>query len=441
MNVKLRALSAPRRAAMAVTAALALLAGAGCTTVVDPITRNAPLKLALGEPVTSLEEKAAAGDRSSQYALSFLLRFGARGVAPDPLRAESLRAQAGATHTRTVPIYVPGVKGAPGSLIQSQISDPGVSDAQARLLDLCGLTLLMGNPALGGQICGSPAAYSDLLPAAQIARQESLDAALAPVDPQTIADCAGVQPLWSDAARRLNHQDKAGAAAATDRIIALCGEAEASWHPRVMRALIAVDDGEADKALDLLRPVPRPAPAPIGGYASFVAMRAHLARQDAAAHGEERDRLIQAAIAAVSADPLAKSVGVINVGDVKVALFERPTVFAPQLSGLVVGLVQGGDGARPPVAFWLTTSPDPISGDRPVYFLDEYGCDGKWTLQYFPREGGRPDIAEVKALIEQRLRGTLEPTSGSRFSPPLNACVYPPQVAPDLGDGVQIVTR
>jgi hypothetical protein len=93
-------------------------------------------------------------------------------VAKDPVAVETLRATAGAPHTRTMPIYQPGINGNPGTLINVQITDPGVSDADAARMDLCGLTLLTAMPGLGGQLCCSPAAYADLVPSAILARQD-----------------------------------------------------------------------------------------------------------------------------------------------------------------------------------------------------------------------------------------------------------------------------
>lgn len=412
-------------------AAAALLAG--CVTTVDPIAANAPLKLAFTEPVASLEQRASDGDRQAQYALSFLKKLGLRGVEADEVAVETLRASAGQPTTRTMPIYQPGVKGAPGTMIYVPITDPGISDADARRMDLCGLMLLSGMPALGGQVCGGPAAYADLAPGAIAARQDMMMSQTA-IDPASVERCEDIGALWSSAAVRFQTGAFDEAVAATDRIIALCGEGEPSWHARSMRAVLAMNDEDPDKALALLAPIPRPAPAPVGGYVSLVAMAAHAEREDWTAYARERDVLIKASLAAIDAEPGAQRVTQFTQGDDTVELIARETVLHPGLTGLVVGIVQSTDPKAAPHAYWLTTSPDPTGGAKPVYFLDEYRCDGRSTFMYFPRGDDRPSTETVADLIRQALRGDLKPASGMAINRGPTACTFPYFVAPGLGD-------
>lgn len=414
---------------------LAMVAAAlsACATTVDPLVANAPLKLAFTEPVPSLETRAATGDRQAQYALSFLKKHGLRGVAKDPVAVETLRATAGAPHTRTMPIYQPGINGNPGTLINVQITDPGVSDADAARMDLCGLTLLTAMPGLGGQLCGSPAAYADLVPSAILARQD-LMLNLTAVDPASVSDCGATGPLWTSAGMRFEAGALDEAAAAADRIIALCGEGEPSWHARVMRAVLATHAGEADKATVLLAPVPRPAPAPIGAYASFAMMDAQARLEDWTAYAAERDRLISASVQALSAEPGTKALGRFEAAGASVDLFERQSVIRPGLTGLIVGVVHASDPKASPRAFWLTTSPDMMGGTVPSYFLDEYRCDGRSAFKYFDHGSKQPSVEEIKALIGEVLRGELTATSGLSFNGPPSACAFPVQVAPGLGD-------
>jgi hypothetical protein len=414
---------------------LAMVAAAlsACVTAVDPLVANAPLKLAFTEPVPSLETRAAAGDRQAQYALSFLKKHGLRGVAEDLIGVETLRATAGAPHTRNMPIYQPGMNGNPGTLINVQITDPGVSDAEAGRMDLCGLTLLTAMPALGGQLCGSPAAYADLAPSAVSARQD-LVLNLTAVDPAGVSDCGATGPLWTSAGMRFEAGalDEAGAAA--DRIIALCGEGERSWHARVMRAILATHVGEADKATTLLAPVPRPAPAPIGAYASFAMMYAQARLEDWPAYAAERDRLISASLQALAAEPSTKALGRFEGAGATVDLFERESLIRPGLTGLIVGVVRSRDPKAAPRAFWLTTSPDMMGGAGPSYFLDEYRCDGRSAFKYFDPGSKQPSVEQITALIGEVLRGELTATSGLSFNRPLSACAFPVQIAPGLGD-------
>ena len=417
------------------TAAFAAVAAllAACTTTVDPITANAPLKMAFTEPVASLEQRADAGDRQAQYALSFLKKIGLRGVEADPVAVETLRASAGQAFTRTMPIYQPGVKGSAGTMIYVPITDPGISDAEARRMDICGLMLLSGLPAMGGQLCGGPAAYADLVPGAIAARQDMIMSRTI-VDPASVARCEDVGALWSSAAVRFQNGATDEAVAATDRIIELCGETEPSWHARTMRALLALNDEDPDRAVALLAPIPRPAPAPIGGYVSFVAMAAQAQREDWAAYARERDTVIAASLAALKTEADAKPVGQLVEGQTTVELIERTTAIHPGLTGLVVGIVQSTEPKAIPRAYWLTTSPDPMGGKTPVYFLDEYRCDGRSTFMYFPRGEERPTVEAFKDLIAQALRGDLKPASGVAIQGPPTACTFPYFVAPGLGD-------
>lgn len=419
------------RKTVAFVAAAAVLAA--CTTTIDPITANAPLKMAFTEPVATLEQRAGEGDRQAQYALSFLKKIGLRGVEADPVAVETLRASAGQAFTRTMPIYQPGVKGSAGTMIYVPITDPGISDADARRMDICGLMLLSGLPAMGGQVCGSPAAYADLVPGAIAARQDLMMSRTV-VDPASVTRCDDVDALWSSAAVRFQNGAVDEAVAATDRIIELCGEAEPSWHARTMRALLALNDEDSDKAVALLAPIPRPAPAPIGGYVSFVAMAAQAQREDWPAYARERDTVIAASLAALKAEPNAKSVGRVVEGAVTVELIERTTMIHPGLTGLVVGIVQSTDPKSVPHAYWLTTSPDPMGGTKPVYFLDEYRCDGRSTFMYFPRGEDQPTVDVLKGLITQALHGELRPISGMAIQGPPTACTFPYFVAPGLGD-------
>ena len=158
--------------------------------------------------------------------------------------------------------------------------------------------------------------------------------------------------------------------------------------------------GEADKATVLLAPVPRPAPAPIGAYASFAMMDAQARLEDWTAYAAERDRLISASVQALSAEPGTKALGRFEAAGASVDLFERESVIRPGLTGLIVGVVHASDPKASPRAFGLTTSPDMMGGTVPSYFLDEYRCDGRSAFKYFDPGSKQPSVEEIKALIE-----------------------------------------
>lgn len=421
-----------------VLSVLAGLSVAGCVTAVDPVQRNTPLKMAFSESVPSLEQRANDGDKAAQYALSFLLRFGFRGVAVDRIRSDGLRAQAGAPSSHSQPIYVPGVNGNPGHTMMVPITTPGVSDGEARRMDLCGLSILASQPAMGGQICGSPAAFIDLLPSAQAAMMESGPMGLsrpAVVDPASVTTCETTRPLWLDAINRFETSDHTAAAIRLDRIIGLCGEAETSWHPRVMRALIATQQDDPKAAVAFLAPVPRPAPAPIGGYVGFVAMQAQAAAGDWNAYRQERDQLSAASLSAFKADRAVKAVSEPFVVDgTRVQLFDRRLPMGSGLDTVMTGLVSLSGDRDEPRTYYVTMSADFEKPSSKQYFLDEYRCDGRSTLMYFGALNAAPDATTIRALIEKRLAGDLEPASGSSFDRGLSACQFPAQVAPGLGD-------
>ncbi len=412
---------------------------AGCVAVVDPVTRNLPLKLALTEPVETLETRAAAGDRQAQYAVSFLANHGLRGIARDPVRAEGLRAEAGQIRTTTQPIYVPGVNGAPGSLIYAQHVDPGVSDAEARRMDLCAFTLMLGQPALGGQICGSPAAYIDLLPGAVAIRAEMTQAALAgppPVDPASIGDCSAVQPLWSDAARRMGADDRAGAALAADRIIALCGREEPSWHARVMRATLALDEGDAALALSLMEPVPSPPPAPIGAFGELV----RIAALDASGRTEDaalaRKALAAASLAVLTAEATREGRKIEShpLGAATLVILDRPRQSFGDIFSLKT-IVIDGEPARLE-AYQLTRHGTGATLEGP-WFLDAFACDGRATVEVFEHEPTTDQIVERLRAYRADRSAIIARTVMTKAAD-AGVCQWPAQVAPGLGDDVPV---
>lgn len=405
---------------------------------------NAPLRMALTDPVDDLTRRADGGEGQAQYALSFLKKYGLRGVAQDPAGVEALRARAARGGTMPITQYIPGINGAPGRVNMIYVQMPGIGPGRAELMDMCGLTLLAGLEAPGARLCGSAEAYAALAPAAVglAPRDGLIDSPFAPntpVDPATVMTCEAIGPLWRDAGRRFDAQDLDGAAAATDRVIALCGETEPSWHPRTMRALIATNQGKPEEALALMGPVPRPAPAPIGSYASFVAMQAHVAKGDWAGYQMERHRLTQASELALRNEGGTRAVGQpVGGGGAWVKIFDRPRPMADSLRAVRVGLVVQAGERDAPRAFYLTASADIADPEKEQYFLDEYRCDGRSTLKYFGVRATAPTVEEMGDLIGQRLAGTLPEASGSSFRRGLNACQFPTQVAPGLGDEPQV---
>jgi hypothetical protein len=426
------------RTIVAITCAAAVLAG--CATLVTASDQNAPMRMALTDPVEDLTRRADGGDSQALYALSFLKKYGLRGVDADPAGVEALRTRAMRGGTTMITQYIAGLNGSPGRVNMISVPTPGLSPERARMLDLCGLTLLAEMSGPGAMACGSAEAYAALAPAAVLARPRggllaSMAPPSAPVDPASVLACDDVGPLWTAAARDLQGGDGDIATDATERIIALCGEGEPSWHARVMRALIAVSDEEPTVALAVLKPVPRPAPAPIGGYVSFVAMQAQSVRQDWPAYRIERDTVLRASLAAFGRESGTQAIGdPFEAGGTRVQMFRRASAMAPGLDIVMVALAFPQGERDAPRTFYVTTSVDLIDPSQRAYFLDEYRCDGRSTLEYFGAMRAPPEASAVRGLIERRLKGELEPASASRFDRGVSACQFPAQVAPGLGD-------
>lgn len=415
------------------TAAMTL---AACATAPDPIAANLPLRMAFSEPVDSLREKSAAGDRNAQYGLSLLMKLGLRGVEVDALGSEALRAQAGRTVTTSQAIYVPpAVKGGSGSVMNVNSASPGITDEEARRLDMCGFTALTGAPAMGGILCGSPEAYADLLAVvapyrAELMANRGLDVP-ADVDPASVGTCEERDELWATAARHMGMagpEAVAKAEAASQRIIELCGEAEASWHARVMRANLYLMADQPQAAVEVLRPLPIPAPRPIGGFGALTLMKAQSRLGDWSGYARTRDALMAASIEALASEPGGHLVERFDARNGAVSLFERKGRSSYGLTFLRMAVVEWTDTQARPLGYVLSTSS--MGGADRGFFLDEYSCEGRGTLRYFE---AMPTDAVIRDVIRQRMAGELELVT-LRVDHPGPVCRWPGMVAPGLGN-------
>ena len=281
-------------------------------------------------------------------------------------------------------------------------------------------------------LCGSPEAYIDLLPAASAVRLEMAASQTRLIEPDSVTDCAGTDPLWSDAALRLNLSDTQGATAATDRIITLCGAGARSWHARVMRAVLALQAGEASLALALLEPVPSPAPAPIGAFGEHVRIAALEAVDRPADAADARTALAAASLAALEAE--AKETGQIvetrPVGAARAVIFDRPVEYFPGIRSLKT-IVITGEPARL-TAYQLTRHGVPGKEEGP-WFLDAFACDRRATVHIFETE---PALDQIVDRIEAYRQDSEQIVSGMVRSggPTSGPCQWPVQTAPALGD-------
>jgi hypothetical protein len=143
-----------------------------CASLIAPPDPQAPLVLALTEPIASLETRARHGENGAEYALAFLSRFGLRGVPQDDERARRLRAGAMSPTTLMITQYIAPVGGGTGRTHVIPITQPGYTAGQMALLDLCGLAALAGAETSGREIC-SPEGWDRVYPLARQAVAES----------------------------------------------------------------------------------------------------------------------------------------------------------------------------------------------------------------------------------------------------------------------------
>lgn len=415
-----------------------------CAAVVTPQELNRPLQMALEVPVEEIRQGAEEGDRPSQYALSFLMKYGLRGVERDPVAAEGLRASAGRSLTTVQAIYVPPTtKGGSGSVMNVSSASPGISDTEARRLDMCGATLFLAQPAMGGQVCGSPEAYATLLTAAVEVRGAGLglgrpriEYVRDPIAPETITSCDDTPPLWDEAVGFMMAENEADAIKASDRIIALCGETPASWDARLMRAALHVQAKDYQPVAALMAPVPIPAPGMSGGYSGVVPMVAAQHLQDWEAHARNRDRLSKTSIEALSLETGTKLEARFAFRGDQISLFRREAESLPGLGQIYVAVMERGD----PQALLFGYAVTHHIGNSPVtgYFLDEYSCAGRNTLYHFDEA---PTPEQVRQKLEERLGGKLEPLSGTSVQGLGNLCLWPSQIAPGLGNDPVVQRR
>lgn len=240
------------------------------------------------------------------------------------------------------------------------------------------------------------------------------------------ADPAEVMEAWRPGIEAFQADDLAKARTVTDGIIAACGDGPVTHFPRVMRAEIALLDEDPQGALAALAAVPRPAPPPIGAYPSFLALRAQFALKDAESFAQERGRLLEATVRALT-DPSGRFKGrlleTFDVENTRVTAIEADFANGPFRRRFVF-LLASDEPFASPRSIMLTSNPmaDTLGGPK-VLFLDEYDCAGHVTLEMLDR---KPSYKTLKAKVTARLRGKLEPTSGTQGG----ACAFTDYIAP-----------
>jgi len=244
-------------------------------------------------------------------------------------------------------------------------------------------------------------------------------------------DCsstASVQRAWQPGIQAYQTGDMAKAKAVTDALIEACGDHPLGDFPRVMRAEIAVIEGDNDRALTTLGPRSRPAAAPIGPMSSLIALRAWQGKKDAQGFEEERARLLAASVKGLSepGNPFkGKLIEEFEAGNVHVTALQTDFVESAFHRYFVFLLAPREPFAMPGSIMLSTDAGGDLLGGGPVYFVDEYGCWGHATLDMVPKR--MPDYKAMKAKVLARLAGKLQPASSMHGG---GACGLASYVAP-----------
>ena len=227
--------------------------------------------------------------------------------------------------------------------------------------------------------------------------------------------------------------------ASLDGLIKACGETPALWPYRTVRAAMAVDDGDDELALDLVRAVPIEAAGPVAGVASWLRLRLYAAKRDAAAFAAERAAMLARVDQALGA--AAGGVERFTVGSDQVAAYQTTLQQGPFQRHFEFIIAPGGAFAEPE-SMMVTTDANSAkiaqelgaSSGKPVtppVFVDRYNCQTHATVKLLP---GTPDYAAAKALVVKELTARPIWTEGKPAK--VTACHWPQFVTPGLATNV-----
>ena len=253
----------------------------------------------------------------------------------------------------------------------------------------------------------------------------ALAAAASPVD---CSNAQGLEAAWKPTVEAYQAHDLAKAKGLADALIVACGERPIGDFPRMLRAEIAVVEGDNDGALAALGAHPRPAAAPIGPYTSLIALRAWQGKKDAAGFAAERARLLEGSVRGLSApgNPFkSKLVEAFDAGGVHVTAFEVDFDDGSFHRHYVFVLAPEEPLAMPGTIMLSTDAGSALLGGGPAYFVDEYGCWGHATLDIIEKR--KPDYKAMRAKVVARLAGKLQPTSSMTAG---GVCAFPGYVSP-----------
>lgn len=257
-----------------------------------------------------------------------------------------------------------------------------------------------------------------------------LAAAAAAASPVDCSTPTGMEAAWRPTVEAYQARDWAKAKALADALIAACDGRPVGDFPRMMRAEIAIREGDPDAAIAVLGAASRPARPPIGPYSSLIALRAWQAKKDAAAFADERQRLLDGSVLGLSqaGNPFkSRLVETFETKGVKVTAFEAD-YSDDAFRRHFVFLLAPTEPFAMPGTIMLTTNPmtELLGGRRKAWFIDEYGCWGHATLDII--EGRKPTYKVMKAKVLSRLEGALQ--AASSFQPDGPVCAFAGYVSP-----------
>lgn len=417
------------------------LSAAGCVTAVQPNeTSLRPLVRALTEPVDALARAAGTNQAEAELAYAILARHRLRGVRTSGAQAFRLQLAAASRTTRgSQSIYVPGVNGRPGTVLNVPTTVPVLPVGQTDVIERC-VSALEENWSGSAEACGGPALHARLRALWAQAR----------VDPRTTPEAlaaltcepAAVRDVWQAAADAYDAEERDRAATLADRIIVVCGETGPSWRARLLRALVALERDAPADAVRLLGPVPKPGPPSIGGLSSWVAMRAQARLGDWAAFTRERNALMAASERALAAAGRERER--FRAGPNRVADYDVDFAAGLGRRARRVFLVTPEDPRADPRAIYLMLNGEnpllkglgPLPAELgPGWSLQEFRCDGSDEVHRFeaaPPGASPPDAAEVRRLVAARLEAPRPFPSAGGATPELQVCGFTDRIAPGL---------
>lgn len=394
-----------------------------------------PLIRALTEPVDDLARAAGRNEAEAERAYAILAWYRLRGVRVDPLQALRLESAAASRVTRgSTSIYMPGVNGRPGTVMNIPTTRPVLAFGAGEVVGRCIEVLQADLDA--AESCGGAALFARLKPLWAAAK----------IDPRTTpealaaltCDPAAVRPVSDAVAEAYRAEEPDRVVVLADRVIAVCGETGPSWPVRVVRAFVALDRKQPAEALRLLAPLPKPAPPPLGSSPSWTAMNAHAMLNDWAGYARERDALMAAAERTLTATGRAREP--FRAAGWRVADFDvdLPASGISRRTRRVL-LATPSDPRAAPRAFHLhhqslsVPGLEALSGEA-GWSLVEYQCQAAPTVKRWEGEAApAPDAAEIRRLVTEQLAKPAEPASpdaGVEWTPGM--CGFTRQIAPGV---------